>query len=170
MDLLMFLLCCVMIFMLVMLLEEDLRHSVVYWVVLIVVCFMFGWCVNYMCSLNYTKKWAVAWETNIVALKDNQNIDGKFHGNVFVSSGYVDQKLYYYCMEKTADGNHSFKITSDNTFIKEDNNERPRVVYMQEVYADEKTRGVVIDSEAKEKYIIYVPEKSVDKTFSIDME
>jgi len=116
-----------------------------------------------------TTEWKTDWKTNIIALKDNSDIQGHIDGGIFVTSGYINEKMYYYCMESTSEGSHMIKIPADYTYIKETNDVSPYVVKKSENWKSNKVRFWLIDIN-NEKYYIYVPEGTVDTTYKINME
>jgi hypothetical protein len=112
---------------------------------------------------TYEQKWQEDWQTDIVALKDNSNIDGKVNGGIFVTSGYIKESLYYYCMENTEQGKHMIKIPADKTYIIETNDIKPSVVKQINKYVDKRQYFWLLVTD-EEKYIIYVPENTIDTT------
>ena len=51
-------------------------------------------------------------DTKIIALKDNQNVNGSF----YIMGGYVDEDLYYYYATETEFGYKTEKIKADNAY------------------------------------------------------
>lgn len=122
-----------------------------------------------MRNISDEQEWQEDWQTDIVALKDNSNIDGKVNGGIFVTSGYIEESLYYYCMENTEQGKHMIKIPADKTYIIETNDIKPSVVKQINKYVDKRQYFWFLVTD-EEKYIIYVPENTIDTTYKVDLQ
>ena len=120
-------------------------------------------------NISDERKWQEDWKTNIVALKDNSNINGKIGGGIFVTSGYINESLYYYCMENTEQGNHMIKIPADKTYIVETNDIKPYIIKQLNKYVDKRQYSWLLATD-EEKYIIYVPKGTIDTNYKIDLE
>lgn len=102
--------------------------------------------------------------TNIIALKDNQNISGSY----FIFSGYVDEELYYYYAKETEFGYITDKIAADNCYIKYTNN-TPKI----ETYTADFTNKIFwwfAGPMVNNRIIIYCPENTITTEFDIDLE
>lgn len=100
----------------------------------------------------------------IIALKDNQNIEGHF----YLAGGYVNEELYYYYATETEFGYKTEKIKADNTYIKY-TDEQPHIERYEGDFA-ETWRYLWGFPMCVDRYIIYCPEGTVDETFLIDLE
>lgn len=100
----------------------------------------------------------------IIALKDNQNIEGHF----YLAGGYVNEELYYYYATETEFGYKTEKVKADNAYIKY-TDEQPHIERYEGDFADawRYLWGVPM---CLDRYIIYCPEGTVDETFLIDLE
>lgn len=103
-------------------------------------------------------------DTHIIALKDNQNINGSF----YIMGGYVDEDLYYYYATETEFGYKTEKIKADNAYIKYTDGE----THIEKYDGDFVNRrryfwGFPMCSS---RYIIYVPEGTITNEFDIDLE
>ena len=119
--------------------------------------------------LETPTEWKYEWCIKIVTLKDNSDIDGSLSGGLFYQSGYVNEKMYYYCMEQTKIGKKMIKIPAVNSYIIETNDREPCIVKESEYYTDEEAK-YWLNSLNNVKYYIYVPENTVDDSFSVDLE
>lgn len=103
-------------------------------------------------------------DTKIIALKDNQNVNGSF----YITSGYVNEDLYYYYATETEFGYKTEKIKTDNAYIK----------YTDGEAHIEKYVGGFANNSAylwglpmcDSRYIIYCPDGTVTNEFNIDLE
>ena len=103
-------------------------------------------------------------DTKIIALKDNQNIDGKF----YVMGGYVSEDLYYYYATETKLGYKIEKIKANNSYIKYTDEETHIVRYKGEFANDSAYLwGYPLCNDI---YIIYCPYGTVANEFSVDLE
>jgi hypothetical protein len=103
-------------------------------------------------------------DTKIIALKDNQNVNGSF----YITSGYVNEDLYYYYATETEFGYKTEKIKTDNAYIKYTDGEAHIEKYNGE-FANNSAYlwGIpMCDS----RYIIYCPDGTVTNEFNIDLE
>ena len=107
-------------------------------------------------------------ESKIIALKDNSNINGSFAGSIFVSSGYIEQQMYYFYMYETDKGKLMGKISADKTYIVETNEKSPSIISRQEKYKDERANFWLEPSVVE--YYIYVPKGTVDTTYKINLQ
>jgi len=64
-------------------------------------------------QMNYVQDW----KYDLVALKDSQNVSGKFSGGLFVSRGYINTDLYYYYVIQTVKGKMAQKLSSSFSFL-----------------------------------------------------
>lgn len=106
----------------------------------------------------------IASDTKIIALKDNQNVNGNF----YIFGGYVDEDLYYYYAYETEFGYKTEKLKADNAYIKY-TDEEPHIERYVGDFANEGAYfwGVPM---CDDRYIIYVPEGTVTNEFNVDLE
>jgi hypothetical protein len=114
------------------------------------------------------------WKYDLVALKDNRDIKGNFHGGLFVSSGYINQDLYYYYIIDTSKGKAIQKISASNTYIDDTSlNVQPTVSCGHYEFEDSNWyRDIfwtIFPYQGKECYLV-VPTGTIDKTFNINLE
>ena len=107
-------------------------------------------------------------ESKIIALKDNSNISGSFSGSIFISSGYIEQQMYYFYMYETDKGKMMGKMVSDKTYIVETNEKSPSIICKQEKYKDERANYWLEPSAVE--YYIYVPKGTIDTTYKINLQ
>ena len=103
-------------------------------------------------------------DTKIVALKDNQNVNGSF----YIMGGYVNEDLYYYYATETEFGYKTEKIKADNAYIKYTDSETHI-----EKYKPEFTKSYVYLFAFPmnlSRYIIYCPDGTVTNEFRVDLE
>ena len=103
-------------------------------------------------------------DTKIVALKDNQNVNGSF----YIMGGYVDEDLYYYYATETEFGYKTEKIKADNVYIKYTDGETHIEEYQPEFVNDYVYLFAV--PSYSHRYIIYCPDGTVTNEFNIDLE
>lgn len=103
-------------------------------------------------------------DTKIVALKDNQNVNGSF----YIMGGYVDEDLYYYYATETEFGYKTEKISADNAYIKYTDGETHIERYMGR-FANANT-NIWAFPWCDDRYIIYCPDGTVTNEFNIDLE
>lgn len=103
-------------------------------------------------------------DTKIIALKDNQNVSGRF----YIMGGYVDEDLYYYYAVETEFGYKTEKIKADNAYIKYTDGETHIERYKGE-FANSNMNlwGFPM---CEDRYIIYVPNGTVTNEFKVDLE
>lgn len=109
-------------------------------------------------------EYSVISDTKIIALKDNQNVNGSF----YVLGGYVDEGLYYYYAVETEFGYITEKIKAENVYIKYTNDE-PHIEEYQGSFANKKNNLWAVPL-CSNKYIIYCPNGTVTHEFNIDLE
>lgn len=109
-------------------------------------------------------KYNIVSDTKIVALKDNQNVDGNF----YILGGYVDEDLYYYYATETEFGYKTEKIKADNAYIKYTDGESHIEKYEGD-FVNECTYfwGFPMYDY---RYIIYCPKGTVTNEFNVDLE
>lgn len=105
--------------------------------------------------------------SDIVTLKDNINIHGEMHGNMFVHSEYIDEDLYYYYMTKNEFGYCTKKAKAVDCQLKIDN-ENPHIEIINYQFKNKTWYLFGIDTVTK--YIIYCPEGTIDESFYVDLE
>ena len=103
-------------------------------------------------------------DTKIIALKDNQNIDGRF----YIMGGYVDEDLYYYYATETDFGYKTEKVKSENAYIKYTNGDTHIEKYEPE-FVNEFAYLFGFPMQLS-RHIIYCPEGTVTNEFRVDLE
>ena len=103
-------------------------------------------------------------DTKIVALKDDQNVNGSF----YIMGGYVDEDLYYYYATETEFGYKTEKISSDNAYIKYTDGETYIEKYVGR-FTNTNTNLWAFPI-CSNRYIIYCPEGTVTNEFNVDLE
>jgi hypothetical protein len=103
-------------------------------------------------------------DTQIIALKDNQNINGSF----YIMGGYVDEELYYYYATETELGYKTEKVESDNTYIKY-TNEKSHIERYNGEFANDISYVFAVPM-VEDRYIIHCPEGTITTEFSVDLE
>jgi hypothetical protein len=103
--------------------------------------------------------------TEIVALKDNNELSGSF----FLGSGCVDENTRYYYMENTERGKRMRDISAENAYLNESNSETPRIETYQSEWKNKAWNLIAFPSEGG-YYKIYIPENSIITDFEVDME
>ena len=106
----------------------------------------------------------VSSDTKIIALKDNQNVNGSF----YIMGGYVDEDLYYYYATETEFGYKTEKVKADNAYIKYTDDETHIERYVGEFVND----GTYLLGfpMCNDRYIIYCPDGTVTNEFNVDLE
>lgn len=101
----------------------------------------------------------------IVALKDNSNTSGFS----YLGSGHIEEDLYYYYFTNTENhGKELHKTPAEQVTLYDNEKENPRIEtkYM-------KNSNPIINFffiTDKKRYDIYIPEGSIDYSFSVDLE
>lgn len=103
-------------------------------------------------------------DTKIIALKDNQNVNGKF----YIMGGYVDEDLYYYYATETDFGYKTEKVKSENAYIKYTNGDTHIEKYEPE-FVNEFAYLFGFPMQFS-RHIIYCPEGTVTNEFRVDLE
>ena len=103
-------------------------------------------------------------DIKIVALKDNQNVNGSF----YIMGGYVDEDLYYYYATETEFGYKTEKVKSENTYIKYTDDETHIEKY-EPKFVNEFAYLFGFPMQLS-RHIIYCPEGTVTNDFRIDLE
>lgn len=106
----------------------------------------------------------VASDTKIIALKDNQNINGSF----YIMGGYVDEDLYYYYAAETELGYKTEKVSAENSYIKYTDDAAHIETYRAE-FTNDYVNFFAFPMHDN-RYIIYCPEGTVTNEFDIDLE
>lgn len=109
-------------------------------------------------------KYHVVSDTKIIALKDNQNING----NCYIMGGYVGEDLYYYYTTETEFGYKTEKIKAENAYIKY-TDEEPHIEKYKGEFANDAVNFWAAPM-CTERCIIYCPEGTVTNEFNIDLE
>ena len=103
-------------------------------------------------------------EIPIVALSDNNNIEGCF----FLGTGYVDSETYYYYLTENEDGGKKFaKIKADNAILYDNEKENPRVEITHARSSSWIANFFFITDQ--DIYSIYIPEGSIKYNFNVDL-
>lgn len=103
-------------------------------------------------------------DTQIIALKDNQNVSGNF----YIMGGYVDEDLYYYYATETQFGYKTEKVKADTSYIKYTNGETHIEEY--EPKFTNKCAYIFGFPLQLNRHIIYCPDGTVANEFKIDLE
>lgn len=103
-------------------------------------------------------------DTKIIALKDNQNVNGNF----YIMGGYVDEELYYYYATETEFGYKTEKVSAENSYIKYTNEETHIEEYEVE-FVNDYVYWFAMPMQL-DRYIIYCPEGTVTNEFNVDLE
>jgi len=103
-------------------------------------------------------------DTKIIALKDNQNINGSF----YIMGGYVNEDLYYYYATETEFGYKTEKIPAGQAYIKYTDGETHIEKYEGKFAND--NANLLGFPMCEDMYIIYCPEGTVTNEFSVDLE
>ncbi len=102
-------------------------------------------------------------DTQIIALKDNQNVNGRF----YIMGGYVDEELYYYYAKETELGYKTEKMEARKAYIKYTDAEPHIERYTAEFPKD---FLYVFGNPIGERYVIYCPENTITTEFAVDLE
>lgn len=154
-----------LLFSIMAMFDENLKFLII----AIICVIIFSICAFYVSRIPKDISWKEEWKTNIIALKDNSNIHGHIGGGIFVTSGYINESMYYYCMESTEQGKHMIKIEAEKSYIIETNDICPMII-KQKAYNLDKRLDFWLDSSSEYKYIIYVPEGTVDANYKVNLE
>ena len=99
----------------------------------------------------------------LVALQDKNAVNGEFHGGLFCSSGYINEKLVYtYAYKTDNDGIKTQQVDADKSTIYYDNNPRAEWITL--------TRHYWYYSDTKTICNIYLPEGSVASGYNVDLK
>lgn len=98
----------------------------------------------------------------IVALKDSNNISGKF----YLGSGYINESAYYHYMVQGENGLDMKRIKTDKCSLQFDEN--PRIETITYKFKNPILNWIAIDS--TEDYIIHCPEGTIDYSFQVDLQ
>lgn len=103
-------------------------------------------------------------DTKIIALKDNLSTSGRF----YITSGHVDEDLYYYYAVDTELGYKTEKVKADNTYVKYSN----VTPHIEEYHPKFVNNWVYIFAfpVCDYQYVIYCPEGTMTTEFNIDLE
>lgn len=136
--------------------------------------------VNFICVLMLSQfivcflpKQETSYEFKINSLKDNMTTEGYLYGR----RGYINDELSYFFSRSYTDGEKIGHIPADKTYVKYNNEEHPHITVYQESsivnkFVDKMTFAGVFDTTQTVKYIITVPDGTIETTgtYSIDME
>lgn len=104
-------------------------------------------------------------EIPIVALKDTNRANGNF----FIGSGHVDTDLYYYYFTETEDGGKQFeKVDAEEALIYDTEKENPHIL-IESMHHSSGLINFFFVTE-RQRYSFYIPEGSIDYSFTIDLE
>ena len=103
-------------------------------------------------------------DTKIVALKDNQNVNGSF----YIMGGYVDEDLYYYYATETEFGYKTGKISAEDAYIQYTDGET-HIERYDGKFANEGVNLWAFPM-CSNRYIIYCPDGTVTNEFNVDLE
>ena len=117
-------------------------------------------CISFIADVEYE----IASDTQIIALKDNQNVGGSF----YIMGGYVNEDLYYYYATETEFGCKVEKIKSENSYIKyTDGNTHIEKYKPKFVNEFAYLFGLPVQPS---RHIIYCPKGTVTNEFRVDLE
>jgi hypothetical protein len=105
----------------------------------------------------------------IKAVKDTENIKGSLSGNIFYTSGYIGEELYYYVVIKAGSGDTVKKIPASNTYITECDSQ-PRLVVYEEFYIKSGKKHPYRFEYTNGFYKLFIPIGSLTTDFEIDLE
>lgn len=132
-------------------------------------------CVFFVAGLCFTVSSAIASDcaetdyymvedTQIVALKDNQNV----YGEHYIFSSQIDEDLYYYYAIETKDGYKVEKVEAENCYIKYTDGETH--IEKHEGRFTNKVVNFFATPNPFNQYVIYCPENTITTEFNIDLE
>ncbi|PEF03443.1 hypothetical protein COM97_27270 [Bacillus thuringiensis] len=105
--------------------------------------------------------------TELIGLNDGSNVTGR----MFLGSGHVDGELVYKYAYKKGEGYNIDMIRADSVdelrYIKDGS--KPRIE-RQSISFDSWTVGFLIQPFSETKTIVYVPEGTIQNTFTVDLE
>lgn len=104
----------------------------------------------------------------IVALKDNQSINGRISGGIVITTGHIEGDLYYFYSEQTKNGIVNKKIKASNCHIKYSDNPKI-VIYSQKGYKKwyHYLYATPFEEDSAE---LYIPKGSITNEFKVDLE
>lgn len=164
--------------------DDLLVNAFKYGFITIAVVFVISMFFNLAVPMNnyeFTDKAILKDMTEIKCLNDNLDTEGRITGNIFITSGTIENNQYYYYMHKTDNGLKADKIAADDTYVVEidTNKETPRVEsYVYEGKVNETLMFWLTyqwGGDYDTKYIfayykLYVPENSITSEYSIDLK
>jgi hypothetical protein len=144
-------------------LDEKIGFSLAYIIVTFLATFLVWFGVSGVMSICTDLEYVKDFDTQIIALKDNQNVNGRF----YIMGGYVDEELYYYYAKETEFGYKTEKIEASKAYIKY-TDEKPHI----ERYTAEFPKDFlhVFGNPIGERYVIYCPENTITTEFAVDLE
>ena len=104
-------------------------------------------------------------KTNIVALKDNIDIEG----NKFLLHTNIDSEIYYYYLKDTRYGYLMDKIPAKTTYVRCDSNNYRIEEYGYYGFDNNIFWWFALPMRDRE-YIVYIPEQSIVYDYEIDLE
>lgn len=147
---------------------NDLVDKILLSILTIAVSLVFSFLVLVMTSeivsgfadIDYVKKT----DTQIIALKDNQNISGGF----YIMGGYIDEDLYYYYAKETVYGYKTEKVKAENSYIKY-TNDKPHIETYEPKFKSGVTYAFAVCM-CDNRYVIYCPENTIANEYVVDLE
>ncbi len=148
---------------------------------------IFLWALSLYCGVNYTKApttiddYTFSDEPVLRETTEIFSFDDKYsvNGNHFLGSGMVSSEDYYYFIRYTDKGKTTDKIPQKETYITEDNSQKPRI----EEYAYKGERNAALfwltldlgmdEEDFRYKvayYHVFIPENSLKIGFSNDLK
>ena len=119
-------------------------------------------------SINNTEEYYTSW--NITAMQDNLNTHGRF----YIRSGYIETDLYYYYFYSTKDGLKNDYVPANKTYLNYTTDEPHIERYTRRWNKSWIKWFTFVDAQDYATndvyYKAYVPEGSVDQSFSIDLQ
>ena len=103
-------------------------------------------------------------DTKIIALKDNQNVNGNF----YIFGGYVNEELYYYYAKETEFGYKTDKIPANDVYIKYTESD-PHIEEYTGTFKNDIVSFFAVPLNCY-RYVIYCPENTITTEFNVDLE
>jgi len=116
-------------------------------------------------EVNFDFEYKLKETTYITALKDNQDINGRF----YICGGYMNEDLYYYYAEETKIGIKTDKVRANSSYIIY-SDEKPKIETYK-VYKFKNWYDYIYAIPIKPAYHkIYAPKGTVTNEFNVDLE
>jgi|SRR5690625_613526 len=112
----------------------------------------------------FKKEYVKQSEDEIEALSNTHEYEGSF----FLGSGSIDGNHEYYYMVEEEKGVNIKSVNAGKTYVKEDNNKKPKIEHMSSEFTNSIVRKLFINGLSSE-YIIHIPENSIKYDFNIEL-